>query len=121
MKCNFFTSRQKLIFCHELKKIQENKKIGIHPKSRTVLLLLLLVAKYKCGILVTRCWSLEQVRDSCYEVLEQVRDSGHWVLGRNSGEKSSVPIFLLSQFYHFTYHYIIRYQNKKQDNKNKTS
>ena len=65
--------------------------------------------------------TLEQVRGAGFLSLEQVRGSCHWVLGRNSGEKGSVPIFLLSQFYHFTYHYIIRYQNKKQDNKNKTS
>lgn len=53
MKCHFFNSRQKLIFCHKLKKIKENEKIGIHPK-------------FSDG---------PSASASCYEVLEQVRDS----------------------------------------------
>ena len=51
--------------------------------------------------------------------LVQVRDSWHEVLGRNSGEKSSVPVFLFSQFYLFTYHYIIRYQHKNRTTETK--
>lgn len=62
---------------------------------------------------------LEQVRDSCCWYKLQVRDTRHKVLLLVFGKKSSVPVFLFSQFYCFTYHYIIRYQNKKQDNRNK--
>ena len=44
---------------------------------------------------------------------------GPQVLGRNSGEKNSVPIFLLTMFYLFTYRYIIRYQIKNTKTRKK--
>ena len=85
-------------------KIQENKKIGIHifvsdGISASASCYEALGTSAWCVVLVTSAWPK--------------------VLGRNSGEKSSVPVFLLSQFYHFTYHYIIRYQHKNTKIRNR--
>ena len=66
MKCVFFNSRQKLIFCHKLKKIQENKKIGIHifvsdGPSASASCYEALGPLYKC--VICGAWSTAQVRD----------------------------------------------------------